>query len=630
MRFQKLTSVCCLLLAVLMTVSLWGCTDSSTPPANNPTGGGNSSIIDEWENEEEEEEEEQGGSAIQMAVITFANLKTAKVVYPANIYAEEGAVESAIDAMMSALNYRYSSFGISLEKTTDQILPNHSIYKEHEYEILVGDTNRKESSEAMTDLLQGDWGFKINGKKIVIKAGSEEKLVEAIKAFQSAVLSHGSTVNFYQSSMDKITRDNRVGKDLLINGTHISNFAVVYPEGSSDFEMELARRMADHIALISGHKVPFYSDKTAQGAHEILIGKTNRAFTVITTEGAAVEADQNHIAVVGSNAYDFGLAQEHLADLMDAAAIAKKELTLPGKTAVSSSLTVSMMSYNVYGFDYYDSRCDNIRRLVTKYLPDIFGYQEPDVTMTNKIRMEGYYDWFDGKPRHTKPDGSLVPNASSYGANSISPIFWAKDRYEFILGDTKWTTSTPDYPSKPAEASHYRMYTYAMLRDTLSGQEFIVVNWHMDFDEVVQVPGLQYMFKFFQENYTDLPVIMLGDFNATATSKVVSEITVKQGGFTSMHNMATNPEASSPAGIDWIFGMSCCVSASFYKVCRETYPDTRANDGKTYGDGKYPSDHCPVYAEFKFKHDMTEHEHDWSHIASEVQWANKPTVPERP
>ena len=283
------------------------------------------------------------------------------------------------------------------------------------------------------------------------------------------------------------------------------------------------------------------------------------------------------------------------------------------------------------GFDYYDSRCDNIRRLVTKYLPDILTYQEPDTSMTNKIRMEGYYDWFDGKPRHTKPDGTLVPNASAYGANSISPIFWAKDRFEFILGDTKWTTGTPDEPTLAAGAHHYRMYTYALLRDKQTGEEFIVVNWHMDFDEPVQVPGLQYMFKFFQEaGYTDVPVIMLGDFNAVASSKVISEITVNQGGFTSMHNMTNNPEASSPADIDWIFGMACCVNVSFYKVCRETYPDSEARPDKVYGDGKYPSDHCPVYAEFKIKPDMTEHTHNWSHIGSAVNWITRPSIPTRP
>jgi hypothetical protein len=76
--------------------------------------------------------------------------------------------------------------------------------------------------------------------------------------------------------------------------------------------------------------------------------------------------------------------------------------------------------------------------------------------------------------------------------------------------------------------------------------------------------------------------------------------------------------------------MNCCVNASLHNVCSEKYPDEFSNPDKAYGDGKYPSDHRPVYAEFKFKADMTPHTHDWSEIASAVHWANEPTVPVRP
>jgi len=634
MRLKKLTSFCCVLLALLATVSLVACGQGTPGPQDGQQSGGNNSLIDDWDNGTDENDGNEGagdGTILELASFTVENLKEAKIVYPANVYAVDGKVESALHTIINAINYRYESKGVAITKTTDKI---NSSQPEFEYEILVGDTNREESAQTFPDLLQGDWGYKIVGTKIVIKGGSEEALIKALTAFNSNVIGTSwGAVNkpFYDSSRDTVSRDVRVGRDLVINGTHISQYSIVYPNNGTKFEKELARRMADHIALISGHIIPFYSETQGRGDHEILIGETDRPFSIQTTSGAAIESDQNYIAIVGSTAYDYGLAQEELADLIQAAAIAKQELTLPAKEVVNPSSKISAMAYNVYGFDYYDSRCDNIRRLVTKYLPDILTYQEPDTSMTNKIRMEGYYDWFDGKPRHTKPDGTLVPNASAYGANSISPIFWAKDRFEFILGDTKWTTGTPDEPTLAAGAHHYRMYTYALLRDKQTGEEFIVVNWHMDFDEPVQVPGLQYMFKFFQEaGYTDVPVIMLGDFNAVASSKVISEITVNQGGFTSMHNMTNNPEASSPADIDWIFGMACCVNVSFYKVCRETYPDSEARPDKVYGDGKYPSDHCPVYAEFKIKPDMTEHTHNWSHIGSAVNWITRPSIPTRP
>jgi len=538
-------------------------------------------------------------------------------------------VETALDSLITAINNRYS--GASIDKITDHLVTGSDIYKELEYEILVGETNRDESSEALTDLLQGDWGYKIVGTKIVIKGGSQEALVKGINAFKSAVSGNYAASNFYESSMDKINREKRVGRDLVINGTHISEYTIIYPARGTKFEKELARRLSDRIALITGHILPFYGDNRTMGAHEILIGATNRPFSIQTTSGAAIESDQKYVAVVGSTAYDYGLAQTQLAALIESSSIAKEELVLPAKSEpITSTDDIKTMAYNVYGFDHYASRCDNICRLVTKYLPDILAYQEPDTAMTNKIRMEGYYDWFDGKPRHTRPDGSVATETG--GANSISPIFWAKDRFEFILGDTKWTTATPDVASRDPNDSHYRMYTYALLRDKQTGEEFIVVNWHMSTSgDALRTLGLRYMFKFFHEaGYNDMPVIMLGDFNAQANTNVIKEITVNQGGFTSTHLLTPNPAANEAPRIDWIFVKSCCMTASSFKICKETYPDTLAKPGEEYGDGKNPSDHCPVYAVVRIKEDREEHTHDWSQIGAGLTWVTPPTIPTRP
>lgn len=633
MKKKRLISVSCLLLACLMTMGLWGCTGSSgdeiptlgslptsaptNTPSNSttPTTGGNGD-----------------SDAVVSATVTHEQIKTAKIVYPEGAYPKTGAVMAAMTSLKDKFSLHYS---LSIEISDDRVVANHNVFKEYEYEILIGDTNREESGEVLDDLMLNDYGYGLVGTKIVIKGGSEEALIEAIEAFQKNIVvgkkgaTLGSTV-FYSNRFDTLVSREYIAQNMTINGTPISEISVVYPASSARFEMELARRMADHLTLISGYDIPFYPDSEEAKGKEILIGKTNRGFTATTTEGAAVESNGDYIAVVGSNAYDFGLAQEALADMIDASALNDGVLTVPAVTKALPSTSISIMAYNVYGFDDYESRCDNIRRLVTKYLPDILAYQEPDTSMTNKIKMSDYYDHFYGKPRHTLPNGGLVSDRS--GANSISPILYAKDRYEFILGDTKWVTGTPDTASKLQGSSHYRMYTYAMLRDKITGEEFIVVNWHLDFDEKIQVPSMQYMFKFFQENYTDIPVILLGDFNATASEKVISEITVKQGGFTSMHNMTSNWGTKTPASIDWIFGMGCCVSASYYTVCRETYPDKDAPASSmdaTWGDGKMPSDHAAVYAEFKFSSNG-EHVHDWSVPASAVQWETKPTVPVRP
>jgi endonuclease/exonuclease/phosphatase family metal-dependent hydrolase len=625
-----------------MALGLCACTEPAVPEtpnngAENPGGDDTNTELppEDGENNGENQEPDEGGEGgipdPDPTPVTYQfnaeNIKSAKIVYVPRDYATGGVIDTAIDNLISTINTRFTC---KIIKTNDQTIASSDTLKEYEYEIVIGNTKRDASKNNLTDLLYCDWGYKIDGTKIVIKGGSQEALATAINKFRTAISGVKEKGVFYTSEMDTINRANLAGKDLLINGTPISEFSIVYPANGTAFEKELARRLSDYITTISGYVIPFYSNvQKKPAAHEIMIGvPADRSFTVLTKQGAAVEADKNHVAIVGETAYDYGLAQQELSSLLYAAAMGTKTLSLPDKTAVNGETEkIKIMAYNVYGADYYDSRCDNIRRLVTKYLPDILAYQEPDVTMTNKIRLDGYYEWFDGKPRHTRPDGTVIGGTG--GANSIGPIGYAKDRFAFVLGDTKWCTGTPDVASKLPNSDYYRMFTYAMLRDQQTGEEFIVVNWHLDFNSDVQVAQVNYMFKFFNDNYNDIPVIMLGDFNASSESMVVSGTVKKFGGFASLHEMASNKEASNPAGIDWIFAMNCCVKGTYYKWCRETYPDKQASVGKAYGDGKYPSDHCPVYAELTIRSDRAEHTHDWSHNASQVEWQTQPTVPVR-
>jgi hypothetical protein len=167
-----------------------------------------------------------------------------------------------------------------------------------------------------------------------------------------------------------------------------------------------------------------------------------------------------------------------------------------------------------------------------------------------------------------------------------------------------------------------------MLRDKVTGEEFIVMNHHLQgTDATVQ---LTYAFKFLQLAYKDMPIIMMGDYNSRAGTDAIDRVMCKDGGFTSMHKMAVNNEVKNPANIDWIFGMSCCVQGTFYKWCQETYPDMKAYPNENFGDGKWPSDHRPVYVEFHFKSDRAEHTHDWSKLAGEVSYKINPVIPARP
>ena len=212
--------------------------------------------------------------------------------------------------------------------------------------------------------------------------------------------------------------------------------------------------------------------------------------------------------------------------------------------------------------------------------------------MMDLIHMEDYYGYYMGIPRHGADVPSLSPNWN--GANSYAPILYAKDRYEVVEGGTKWMTPTPDVVSKLDNSDYYRIYTYALFHDKVTDEQFLVVNHHLDFDPAIKVETMKYMFKFLKETYTDVPVIMAGDYNATQSSTVIKDLIVETAGFVSAHLLTSNIDVNATNGdIDFIFVTDCCVDTKRFTMCRDTYPDvTNINF-----DHKMPSDHPATYAE---------------------------------
>jgi len=640
MNKRKLLSAICLLLALTTVFLSAGCDslddpvattegtepDTTSKPAAKPIVTEARTTAATVSGEKEPEEPEK-----LVPEFTIKELQSCKIVYDTERYGEGSVVYTAIMNLHAAFNsYRYKNLVLPI--TSDKIVEGDPNTAEFKCEILIGDTNRAASREALNDLRPKDYGYEISkdGKKIVIKGGEDESLAAAIDAFcETIVKTKNSTSDpFYSQVEDLYVDDAYPCVGLTLNNVHISNYSIVYPASSKKYEKELAERLSDYFLLMTGYRISYVADTEEPNGYEILIGETNRSFSIMTTSGAAIESDATHVVLVGSNAYEYGLAQEALQSKIGASAGKGGALKLDAQSKVTRSNQVSMMSYNVYGFDYTNTdRCNSICHLVTKYLPDIIGFQEPDMDMMARLRMDDYYGYFYGNPRNTDENGNVRPEGS--GANSVSPILYAKDRFTFVLGDTKWMTGTPDEFSKHSLDDFYRIFTYALLRDNYTNEEFIVVNHHLGFSKndgntaetnQIQTKALEYVFKFFQDNYVDIPVIMLGDYNATASSPAIGMM--KDAGFASLHDLSESSVAA--ASIDWIFAMSCCVTGIEYGVCKETYPDTQSSQWN----GTMPSDHPAVYAVMRINYDG-EHEHDWNELVKDVVWQKEPSVPDR-
>ncbi len=92
--------------------------------------------------------------------------------------------------------------------------------------------------------------------------------------------------------------------EAYVDGIHLSEYTLVYPEDGLDYDKRAAEYISAEIEARTGITVPVVSDQTAQAAHEIVVGDTERAISdKLDAELKGVEfsllSDGGHIALEG-------------------------------------------------------------------------------------------------------------------------------------------------------------------------------------------------------------------------------------------------------------------------------------------------------------------------------------------
>lgn len=392
---------------------------------------------------------------------------------------------------------------------------------------------------------------------------------------------------------------------LTLNGVLLREYEIVYAEDSRCFEKTLAEALSARIEDLCGDRLSVSSDKEFHNAHTILIGGATSEKTEETLE-AKLAVSEKGVSFGGETAYSLGTAVRFFLDAVERAV---KEghgrLSFSGVTAIPARNDLSLMGYNFYGFHAYQTRMDNLCRVICKYLPDVLCIQEPDLAMMEltHVNLDGYYTYYNGRPRHGE-DESQIPSDAK-GANSVAPILYNATRYRLLSADTKWMSDTPDVPSKFSDSVYYRHFSYVELEDRVTKTRFVVVNLHLQRASAVR--QMHIVFEHLNRLFSDVPVFLVGDFNNEADKPVLYQMR-EIAGFASAHDTAKEVRDGHNR-IDWIMYTKDCVAADFYHCCTETYPDP--DDRKGYYNGKTPSDHFAFYAELSFLQGIAP-AHDWT------------------
>ncbi|MCG3157830.1 MAG: hypothetical protein DKINENOH_04466 [bacterium] len=183
-----------------------------------------------------------------------------------------------------------------------------------------------------------------------------------------------------------------------------------------------------------------------------------------------------------------------------------------------------------------------------------------------------------------------------------SAVLYRTDRFVPLRHGTFWLSPTPEQPGSLGwDAAITRIVTWAQFKDRRTNAEFYLYNTHFDhIGEQARVESAKLLLDQMQRRSVNAPVIVTGDFNATADSPVYQVLTGNGAAagprLQDARHLSRLPHygpdwtfhgfgrATERPGIDYIFVNSRC------SVLRHGFIADACGD-------RFTSDHFPVLAE---------------------------------
>ena len=247
-----------------------------------------------------------------------------------------------------------------------------------------------------------------------------------------------------------------------------------------------------------------------------------------------------------------------------------------------------MRSLPIYRWEKkFENRAASIEELVRWHQPDLIGVQELTEEMLPKLAwMESNYA-FCGRSRSRAESG-----------NERCCVLFRKDRFDLLDTETFWLSSTPgEEGSRMLTSVCPRIAVTALLRDRSSGITFTFCNTHLDFLLPTTRTGqAEILRQQLIARSRGAFLAVTGDFNSGTGSEAIraligdsnplqlKDIMPADAGSTLHDPIGSISHGNRP--IDHIF-LSGEIEVRRAIVIRSKYM------------GVFPSDHCPVLAEFE-------------------------------
>lgn len=294
------------------------------------------------------------------------------------VYANSNADRALASTLSDAIKEKT---GVKLKIYSDA---SQAASTEPKKEILIGSTNRAESTSVATTLRAKDYGISYANERVVIAGGSPNALEQAVTYFIDTYINdEANSVTVFKERNDLKKYNYPLG-DLSISGTPITDYVIVYPTAADVITKYMAYNLSDYILTNAGVSVEVVTDSATPVANELLIGKTNRpesnAADGITLSDNQFVLVQNgkKVAMLG-NSYMVGGAVSELVNVHFASKginTAVDATTIPTTAAAKAfsfktATSAILMIGDGMGFNHIESteQSGKLDKFVAEYLP---------------------------------------------------------------------------------------------------------------------------------------------------------------------------------------------------------------------------------------------------------------------
>ncbi len=252
---------------------------------------------------------------------------------------------------------------------------------------------------------------------------------------------------------------------------------------------------------------------------------------------------------------------------------------------------ISVMSYNLRlslasdGEDCWDSRKEDVARLIGHYNPQFLGVQEA---------LPQQVDYLDS----VLTDFAYIGIGRDDGkrGGEFSAIYYDTTRFDLLMGTTFWLSPKPDTPNKGWDAALPRICTYGSFEDRAAGDTIWIFNTHFDHvGEVARRRSAELIADVIDSVAgSRAHVLLTGDFNLEPGSAAIESLAAR---LTDARTHA--PDSYGPEGTFNGFKLDTWPERRIDYVFTRGFEVTKSVhvDDRRPSNGRWVSDHLPVLVE---------------------------------